>query len=862
MEINQYYTIAEAGEEARKLAKGLLQAYPVTRACLSILGSKLIEQLEFGFFTGGEDIIHQGKTGKELYLLCNNTVDVLVNEQVVVQMQAPVLLGDKAIVEPKSTRSATIRIAKNNTCLFIKIPMGLFLRDFKDTKIPDIRFSQETGIFYNMFEGIQKRLFEYIYLQKNLWEEVTTTLNLLNTQLLAKILDNQKPEKWGDSAWNGIKDVILKEFRFTWPDQVPTNTQNCRKIMYQILDTRFPRNKFPGSDQEYVTKKSQMWRKWLTLIGSALIKIIPKEKLPVFIGDVELFNPRNYQLRTQGLLRKVEKNFSTKVKSMEPPKIGSFFGQGENANTFNLNGYLLSFEKNFAVKHTKRTQAQIAQRTALVAAKCENEFNNSVAGMQKFLEKVQKMSIDLSQIQTVGKVDSLQLTQDISTISKGFVSHNRKHEGYIQGSVGKISYVPKVFPTSQELVKASGSKSIRIEINKSAKNLFLALNLSRGILSEKLMHSRFYFCEASPGFTVPPKALAKDLWIPISTGITLVRGDNELCAAQPGRIFGGRNWRVVIPTNVRDESQSCHLKIPDRKPEDPLDLMFLMIVIPQEELPWERTKNPHVEEIQKVFWPMMQWRINQYLDHLLVNMQERDSHFEQGQKVQKLIHMETQLKLFETKEVSIPPREKVHVAKLCYDIVNLKVSSSDMDESNSLSKKIYNHILTQMKDTWPNLRVEERSNKAYTKWRYVLNEIVQIMDRSMNSQSSTTEHPQPVVEVLSSNIEGIIQLQVGPEAVKFVKILADNPQLDINGMLSSVSLNMADQVSLFNRISEEMEDSLLQIIEERKKYIDLYEKISASRPTTDDSELEMKVITEMSEKLTAVLGQRYESLQI
>ncbi|PCI27182.1 MAG: hypothetical protein COB67_09115, partial [SAR324 cluster bacterium] len=280
MELNRYYTISEAGNEAKHFSQSLLQSYPITRACLSILGSKLIDQLEFGFFTGGRNIIHQGETGKELFLLCNNLIDVLVNEQVVVQMEAPALLGDKAIVEPKSTRSATIRVADKNVCLILKIPMGLFLRNFRDPKIPDRSFHQESGIFYSMFEGIQKRLFEYIYLQKNLWEEVTTTLGLLNTQLIAKNLENARDQGWGPEIWNSVKQVLAKEFRFNWPEQIELNSQTLREILLRVLANKFPRAKFPGNDSDYVIQKNLMWHQWLSTVGQAVTKVLPKEKQP------------------------------------------------------------------------------------------------------------------------------------------------------------------------------------------------------------------------------------------------------------------------------------------------------------------------------------------------------------------------------------------------------------------------------------------------------------------------------------------------------------------------------------------------------------------------------------------------------
>ena len=168
---NHYYPVSETNRECIKIVTNLLRAYSLTRGCLDTLGEQLQSKLEFVFFSGGEEFITQGESGRDIFMLCTGVIDVLVNDQVVVQMNAPTLVGEKSIISPDSKRAATIRVAEDVNALAIKVPMGEFIRDFKDLTIEDKNFSQEVSIFQNVFQGVQGRLFEYMHMQKQLSEE-------------------------------------------------------------------------------------------------------------------------------------------------------------------------------------------------------------------------------------------------------------------------------------------------------------------------------------------------------------------------------------------------------------------------------------------------------------------------------------------------------------------------------------------------------------------------------------------------------------------------------------------------------------------------------------------------------------------
>lgn len=163
---SEYFLLKDTNRECIQIAINLLNSYSLTRGCLDTLGQSLRDQLEFGFFKKNDQIIVQGESGRDVFLLCSGTIDVLVNEQVVVEMKSPALVGDKGIVSANSQRAATIRIAGNEQALVIKIPMETFIRDFKDTTVPDESFPRRK-IFSRTFFRTYRNGYSTTYTYKN-----------------------------------------------------------------------------------------------------------------------------------------------------------------------------------------------------------------------------------------------------------------------------------------------------------------------------------------------------------------------------------------------------------------------------------------------------------------------------------------------------------------------------------------------------------------------------------------------------------------------------------------------------------------------------------------------------------------------
>lgn len=855
-EQNQYYHIVKAKKEAVQVAAVLLHCYPLTGACLEILGKDLLKVLEFGFFSEQHEIITQGSSGKDLFLLCDGTVDVLVDDQIVVQMQGPTLLGDKAIVEPNSKRAATIRVSQGWNALFLKIPMGLFIRNFEDRSIPDGQFKQEVEIFINVFQGVQQRLFNYIYLQKNLWEESNTSLNLINSQAIAKILDNKKDLSWPTKIWENIGQAVASELNFKWPDSIPLSIHTFRDVLQKFLEFKLPQKNFQGTSSDFINQRNQIWRDWMMSVGNQVSKTLPRELLPVNMGDVQLFNPRNYHMRMSTLLKSVEKRFKVKEGEMDlvsgeskrtPPPVTNFFGKGEKSNEFDLKRYLTSFQNEFELKHPMRIMAQVSQRTALIAAECENQFNTSVVTMQKFLSKAQTFTgkAEVKESNATG----IDPNEYIKGIYRTFAPYHRLNKSPNRKNLREIRYVRGLTPTMEDLIKCCASKALRAEVERDFIKLFETYDLSTNKLPDQFKKKMMYFLDTEPGDIIPPHELKTNYYFLMSRGIKLMRGNNRITTLPSGLILGGKGWDP--PVKKLNTDTDLYLEMPE--PSEAGHKNNLLLVIPLFELPWEIDKTPDAAVFTKDHLPIMQWWVNKHIIHLNEIIGKRDSIFDKVYEVEQVIRLEAKVKEFEETAVDLNRKETIMVAKFLRNIIQMKIDPKVSFNSDQLSKKMYNHILKQMGQEYPNLPVEERSNKAYTKWRYVLSDLVSTIDRARAVSGEREDmSSRPVYEIISNEVAAIIETYLGNKGEEYIQLTTENPQFDLTSLMINIA-NVKTKVMLFKLISTVFESHLCQTYLETYDLQVRYNTAQGQRPQTDAEPVKQKLIEEEVSKLKVML---------
>jgi len=714
---NQYYKLSQAGTTAISMGESLLQSYPLTRSCLTVLGHRLVESVEFGYFKAGYDIIVEGEQGKDLFLLCTGTVDVLVGGKMVVNMAGPSLLGDKGIVESSSTRAATIRVGEKQTCLFLKIPMDLFLKDFK-AKVADALFAQESAIYAAMFQTIQDRLFTYMTHQKNLWEEAHTTLNQLNMRLISKGIENQKPANWDPNTWAQVKTFLLKLIGFKWSPELEASTPNLYKVLAKYLGVKTAPLKSRLKPDEYNLARARLWQGWIDEVAKVVAKHLPKTSLPIDIGEVELFNPKLFRVKLLTLLRSFEKKFPSSEQGQH--KAEQFFGKAETINFLELSPYLDSFDQNFKVPRTQWVKALLAQKTAQIAAKSENDFNGSIVRMQGFVDRVKGMALDLGTQEVVKEVDFAVIDHKTTEMLPSYDAFLRTSEVPVGGHLGEIIYHPDEVPKIDELIKISGSKTIRTQIEQSFHFIASTLHLSMPGLQSHLWQSFFRIYRTSASDTLPSRELGQNYWIPISNGFRLFKGTQELSKLTPGTLLGGNGWG-----KTPGDDQSLQVLAPEKSGSPAKPMVYCLLCLPKAGLPWNQPKwDP--QQIVGKYAHLLQWVVDHLNRSIVGLVKERGESFGTWSKAELFRDLEQRVRQFENKGVQVSGKFREAIFRHLNETLGMKTDDIETNNSVTLSKQVYNFLLRRIKTNNPSMNIDEVGNQAYTQFRLNLTQMVEI----------------------------------------------------------------------------------------------------------------------------------------
>ncbi|MGK0289897.1 MAG: hypothetical protein ACI86H_001346 [bacterium] len=769
-QLNQYYPFTQTTKTILRTTQAILLSYPLTRGCLEVLGNKLLNNLEFGYFSSGSKIIIQDGTGQDMFLLCQGTVDVLVNQQLIVQMEGPALFGDKAIIHADKKRAATIQVQEDSLCLIIKIPMGQFLYDHKTAQVADSEFRKQTEIYSNVFHGIQERLFNYISVQEKLWEETNASLKEMNSQIIAKSLDNGINLNWPDSIWLIVKKLLRTDLKFTWPEQVEINHKSFRLLMFQWFEQKVPKkvNDF-NNVADHLTQVYQIWRNWLVNFSNSLLTHLPPNYIPFKIQNLELFNPLNYRVTLTHFIKKIQTQL-TLTNSTQVPSllISANFRNQENQNEFNLKNYFLHFESYFSLNHPQRTQAQIAQKAASIAAGCENQFNASIVTMQLFLEKARKRFGQ--QITKPHEPSFIEVQNFVITILKAFPAFSRRTNAETQQRLGKIQFNRNRLPTLDVLVKSVGSKQARVALEESFHQLINIFQLQEKNWPFGFSRHNFFLYEGNPKDIISEYEIRRCYWIPLSNNTKLSFGKKDLGVIHMGSIIGGPGWEAPPP---KMETYVAHA---------PMENSSLFLILPNTELPWEIEATPNIQVFQQKFLPIMQWLVKKHLLHIDIVLQERDRIAEKWQELNHIVTLEQHIKEFEHTNKPLSPIQEQFITQIVKNTLGMHVDTGFVLQSNIITKQIYNHILKQFRADLPMISTEKLGNKAYTRWRIVLSDLVERV-YALEEHQEQIIAPTPVLEIIAEEISAILpspleniwkkvnQLQMSPPTIKIEPLL-------------------------------------------------------------------------------------------
>lgn len=859
-ESNQYYKISSVGAEAEKICEGLLRSYPLTQTFLKILGDKLIKELEFGFFSAGEKIIVQAETGKDLFLLCSQSVDVIVDKKLIVQLSTPILVGDKGIIDRKSIRTATIAISEGADSLVIKIPMGTFMRDFITNKeLDDKDFMQEITIYNHLFMEVQNRLFKYGLIQRNLWEEVKGKLKSLNINLLSKIILDKKQQGWTPKTWNVVKKYLASFHQFEWPDNTEPSVEKLNGLYREILEKSLPRDAFKGSDMNYKIQKELIWRKWLNRLSEVLVRVLPEEQLPVNLGEVELFNPANFQNRMSRLITSILENFIRKKVNPKSDKIKSdtfkpkrFFAEKSDKNIFNLELYLNTIRKLYALKRPNRVLGQIAQQIAQETARCENEFNSSVSKMQQFMDKVKNItSAGPQSSATIVNTDNLEkITEDIYL---GLTAYNKRQDVVSGKRFGEIKYENMATPTVQDLIKSCATEQNQEKVNTAFHTLLADLNLNVKGLTKEDLEELFYLSDVSTGDKTSDRQLQDNYWIPVFPGTVLKKGEVNVLHVEPGCLLGGACWQLTDDKELeKNDYWSLFMSETEGRKEK------MICTLPSSALPWKIDIDPLSTEFQKKYLPLIQWMVNTYIGHISRLYLQNVGLFKKYSDLVKTVETEKRVRLFEKNKEPLTDKLYNAILSVIDKTLGIQLERKASITTEQLSRQLYIFFLKEVKEDFPKLSREDRSNKAYGLWRYAQSEIVAAVSGKRVADQVNLKKPASVFSVIEQDLKAYLKEQGMEPPDESIEASKDNIYISLAEIVGAFPEDMQDdkKLGIVHSIVEVFERFLKGLIDEIFSYEQQLEKIGSIDTEVNIRNVKSSYISELVEQLETLLNEK------
>ncbi|MDX2469663.1 MAG: hypothetical protein QNL04_03685 [SAR324 cluster bacterium] len=838
-ETNQFYPIPKAGEKAKKLSEALIKSYSLTRIAYEVLGDDLLKNLEFSFVGANEDIIVQGERGLDLFLICVSPVHVVVGDKVVVTMDAPVLLGDKALIWPDSKRAATIRVPEDSEALVLKIPMGLFLREFTYAEINDASFSREKDIYSGLFQEIQKRLFSYIPLQKTQFEAINTSIININTKLISSHLDQEDDQEWPPEIWESTSSFVSSKFGFKGSGTLTAKT--FKTSLHKHFEEKYPRSAYDCPDHEYPTKKQILWERWLNQTAHQIVKHLPPESLSFTIKKLQLFNPENYREKIENLIKVLGEHFINKTKTGKI-KPSFFFTAGEHSNDFELQKFIKIFGKNYFLKYPERVLAKMAQTSAKIAAECENEFNAALAKMKDFKENTE--SLQVQETETKSGLSPKAITSNITQITRGFNNFNKNIAGGAGKTIpGEAHYISNVCPTLADLIKYASTKSIKDGIENSFFELADEFGMLQEPLTKDLLSSSLRIVNVLPGYKIPSDQLEMHYWFPISPRITFKRKDVYIEELQAGAILGGEGWNAGEEGD--DDYGELHLALPEREKEGLVDQSHLLFVFPHRDL---SKLDQEEESFTQNSYPWLVWIIQRHLLEIKNIGQKRSGLLDKCMYLEETMRLEEIAYDFEDGKVKLDAGKLLKISEFLKSLIQWTLPPS-ISNSGELAKAVNKYILEKYHNENPDASEAETKNDCYTQFRFLLSEMVRMVD---TAEVEAEEEFAPMLPLVQHELLTVFKKEDFEEPEKLITFDGEAIKLKVDELFA-LKTKVDEKIGLFRTIMDILEPRLLQTRRERRRLEERY-TIAASGQSGEEAEAtQKKFIQDQIKKLEAIL---------
>ena len=511
-----------------------------------------------------------------------------------------------------------------------------------------------------------------------------------------------------------------------------------------------------------------------------------------------MFNPKNYQLRIQRYLVKIESQLKKKMgfdsdEDYSCLKFNNFFKSDIDANAFELQRYLEVLVETFPIKNPNRIFANISQQIANITAHSENEFNQSISRMHHFLKKAYRLVSPTEKKQLPDSFLNLVKNRYLPLISNAIKADKKNYLNSIQ-LLGKDKPLDiSKISTLSDLLDAASSQTIRQNLQQAFNQILTHFNLKIPGTNNREIFDFFHIIEIPARRQILSNCLEDCFLIPLTENLTATDTIKELSPFFSGKLVGSTFFNPVL-NDQKGDIDLWHLTCLDQ-PEalkyGKSGFVLLFKLSPKQGHNDISSNDTHALTLQT------QWIIDQTLLQIHELYQNCTRFYQKLLKMIEAEYLERQVQEFEQDSKPMEIYKYGLLLDAVQDLTGIKLPFKTTISPTAFSKQLYNAIVAKTNQENPDLKLEERGNKAYTLWRYMLSRIVAELPAQKTLGKDQLANPVRILVELKNQLFGILSNY---------KISADKNLISIGESKSDIHLKKILELA---KHSEKSSDNLL-----------------------------------------------------
>lgn len=215
--------------------------------------------------------------------------------------------------------------------------------------------------------------------------------------------------------------------------------------------------------------------------------------------------------------------------------------------------------------------------------------------------------------------------------------------------------------------------------------------------------------------------------------------------------------------------------------------------------------------------PVIQWLLDRSLQHIQQAIQRQIWLYQQIEEWIQLQQIKSRLETFESTTVDLTEAQEQLLQDGLKQNLGMVLPKTEKINSQVLSKQIYEEVMKQTQVLFSQMKPEEQSNKAYTRWRQILEELMRLIEQASDTISESIAEPKPALEVLSLELQQLAASSSIEHWQRCDQISHLIPRILLSSLITE-EFEINDKKIFFNQLLQKTNQRLYSLLNELGVY--------------------------------------------